>query len=80
MSGSTHQWGGLQLEKETDKLVFALPESSRESLSPLLDDSAIRKRPFEQPLKEPISDVDHLLFSLQIGHGMKFLVDNGVSL
>lgn len=79
VSGSNHQWGGLQLEIEKDKLVFALPESDRESLSPLLDDPAIRRRPFEQPLKEPIADMDQLLFALQIGHGMKYLVDNGVS-
>lgn len=79
MSGSTHLWGGLELELRKDQLVFALPESSRESLSPLLDDPVVRKRPFQQPVNEPIDDVDQLLFALQIAHGMKFLASNGVS-
>lgn len=61
-----------------DRLVFALPEGVRESLSPLLDDPIIRKRPFEQVLKEPICDMDQLLFALQIAHGMQFLASNGV--
>ena len=79
-SGSTHSWGGLQLELSNDRLVFALPEAMRESLSTLLDDPAIRERPFRQQLRDPICDVDQLLFALQIAHGMKFLTDNNVSI
>jgi hypothetical protein len=79
ISGSTNPWGGLQLELPADRLVLALPEGARESLSPLLDNPIVRKRPFEQVLKEPICDVDQLLFALQIAHGMRFLASNGVS-
>ena len=77
--GSTNTWGGLQLDLAKDKVVFALPESDRESLSCLLDNPSIRRRPFHQMLKEPICDVDQLLFALQIVHGLQFLSDNGVS-
>ena len=79
ISHSSNPWGGLQLELPLDSLVLALPEGARESLSPLLDDPVIRKRPFEQMLKEPICDVDQLLFALQIAHAMQFLASNGVS-
>ena len=79
ISRSSNPWGGLQLELPLDSLVLALPEGARESLSPLLDDPVIRKRPFEQMLKEPICDVDQLLFALQIAHAMQFLASNGVS-
>lgn len=76
--GSVNKWGGLQLELPTDHLVVALTEGTRESLFPLLDDPVVRRRPFEQVMKEPISDVDQLLFALQIAHGMQFLTNNGV--
>ena len=62
-----------------DRIVVALPETSRQSLSPLLSDDLIRKRPFHQPLNEPLSDIDQLLFALQISRGMQFLTDTGVS-
>ena len=78
ISNNTSSWGGLQLEVPVDHLVVALPEGTRESLSPLLDDLLVRKRPFEQPLKDPICDVDQLLFVLQIAHAMQFLARNGV--
>ena len=78
ISNSTNSWGGLQLEIPMDHFVVALPEGTRESLSSLLDDPVVRKRPFEQLLKEPICDVDQLLFALQIAHGMQFLSNNGV--
>ena len=61
-------------------MIRALPDDTRCSLTSLLDDYDTRSRPFKSPLNVHLSDLDVLLFGLQIASGMNFLTNSGVSL
>lgn len=78
ISNSTLLWGGLQLTSDEPLVIKALPETERPHLSMLLDDYDNRSRAFNIPLNEPFSELDELLFAVQIGSAMEFLIDEGV--
>ena len=79
ISNSTKLWAGLEYRKQEESILRALPDENRQFLSGLLDDYRVRQRPFEAPLNAQLTDVDLLLFALQIANGMQFLAESGVS-
>ena len=79
LSKSRQLWAGLDYLPDESLAIKALDETDRPCLSPLLDDYETRSRPFKIPLGEPFSEVDVLLFGLQIASVLDFLVQQGVS-
>ena len=80
ISNSTMLWGGLKLTSDEPLVIKALPETERPHLSMLLDSYDSRSRAFNIPLNESFSELDELLFALQVGFAMEFLIDQGVSM
>lgn len=80
LSNNSSQWAGLEHQNLEDNVIRALPDDTRCSLTSLLDDYDTRSRPFKSPLNVHLSDLDVLLFGLQIASGMNFLTNSGVSL
>lgn len=79
LSQNTSKWAGLNhIDSEESLAIKALDETDRACLSPLLDDYDTRKRAFDIPLCESFSEVDVLLFGLQIASALNFLCDQGV--
>lgn len=70
---------GLDYQKQEDSVLKGLPEENRPFLSRLLDDYRVRQRPFCAPLNAHFTDVDLLLFALQIANGLQHLSEAGVS-
>ena len=79
LSKNSQRWAGLDYLPDESLAIKALDEADRPCLSPLLDDYEIRSRPFKIPLCEPFSEVDVLLFGLQIASVLGFLNEQGVS-
>ncbi len=79
ISRNTRQWAGLNFSSEASLAIKALEETERPCISPLLDDHNTREKAFTIPLCEPFSEVDVLLFALQIATVMDFLCQEGVS-
>lgn len=79
LSHNTNKWAGLDYTSEASLAIKAFEETERPCISPLLDDFKTRVRAFTIPLCEPLSEVDVLLFALQIAVVMDFLCEEGVS-
>ena len=79
ISNNAKGWAGTDNQNLEDTILRALPDENRQFLSSLLDDYKVRSRPFLAPLNEEFSDIDLLLFALQIANGMQFLAESGVS-
>ena len=78
-SQNTSKWAGLDYVSDESLVIKALEETDRSCISSLLDDYEARSRAFNIPLCEPFSDVDVLLFGLQIACTMDFLYTEEVS-
>lgn len=79
ISKSSKSWAGLDYQVQEDSVLRALPDENRQFLSRLLDDYRVRQRPFAATLDADFTDVDLLLFALQVANGMQFLVESGVN-
>jgi hypothetical protein len=79
ISNKNTEWAGLEYQKEEDSVLNALPDENRPFLSRLLDDYHVRRQPFTATLNACLTDVDLLLFSLQIANGLQHLYESGVS-
>jgi len=79
LSNNTQTWAGLNFLPEDSQSIKALEETDRVCLSTLLDNYEIRSRAFNIPLCQSFSEVDVLLFGLQLASVMGFLCEQGVS-
>lgn len=80
ISNNNKGWAGLDYQSQEDSVLRALPDEDRLYLSNLLDDWNVRSRPFKAALNVGLSELDLLLFAVQIANGMQFLNESGVSL
>ncbi len=79
LSHNTNKWAGLDYVSDESLAIKALEETDRPCISPLLDNYEARSRAFSIPLCEPFTEVDVLLFGLQIACTMDFLCGEEVS-